>query len=185
MRVFVGMDISEEIRRSIAVLCEEMKNVARGARWIRTEAMHVTLKFIGHAEASRIEKIQSELATVHSARPIEMRFRGAGCFPHARRPRVLWVGIEPSPNLAEISAAIESCLEPLGIPREERTFHPHLTLARFGEPQGQKLLPMALSGLASRVFGAIISNEFHLYQSQLKRGGAEYTRLATFRFCSL
>lgn len=164
------------------MLSEELQAVTRGGRWTGAEAMHVTLKFIGHAEPARVEEIQERLTTIHSETPVEMRFRGAGCFPDARRPRVLWAGIESSPNFVELASSMESCLEPLGIPREEREFHPHLTLARFKEPRAQPALQTALGGLAGREFGAISSSEFHLYQSKLKRDGAEYTRLATFRF---
>lgn len=185
MRVFVAMDLTEEVRRNVTHLIAELSAATPGARWIRPEAMHITLKFIGHVAAERIEQIQKSLSTVHSPDPVEITFRGAGCFPNARRPRVLWVGIEGSRNLPGLAAEIESGLEAVGIPREERAFHPHLTLARFKETSVHKSFEKILESLAAREFGAISTGEFYLYQSQLKRGGAEYTRLATFRFCSL
>lgn len=182
MRIFLAMDLPEEVRRNLAALSAELSPAAPGARWIRAEPMHITLKFIGHAAENRVEQIKNSLATVRSPAPVEMRFRGAGCFPNLRRPRALWVGIESSPNLTELASEIERCLEPLGIPREERVFHPHLTLARFKEPSAPTRLQTILKGLASREFGVMLTGEFYLYQSQLKRDGAEYTRLATFRF---
>jgi 2'-5' RNA ligase len=182
LRIFLAMDLSEEVRRNLATLSAELSPAAPGARWIRAEAMHITLKFIGHAAENRVEQIKNSLATVRSAAPVEMRFRGAGCFPNVRRPRVLWVGIESSPNLPDLASEIERCLEPLGVPREERVFHPHLTLARFKEPSAASRLPTIVKGLASREFGAMLTGEFYLYQSELKSDGAEYTRLTTFRF---
>lgn len=185
MRVFIAMDVSEEVRRNLAALTAELSPLMPSARWIRAEAMHLTLKFIGHVADDHVRAIQNKLATVRSSEPAEMHFRGAGCFPDLRRPRVLWVGAEASSKLQKLALEIEQCLEPLGIPSEEREFHPHLTLARFKEPPRQKHFQTIVSGLATREFGAIVTGEFHLYQSHLKRGGAEYTRLSTFRLCSL
>src|SRR5258708_4209506 len=177
------MDVPEEVLRNIAQLMKELATVVRGARWVRTEGMHVTLKFIGEASAAEmVARVKSSLADIRSASPVEMNFRGAGCFPNERRPRVLWAGIEASGNLAELAAEIESRFAAVGIPREERAFRPHLTLARFNEPQSQPRLAAAMQELATREFGATRTAEFHLYQSKLKPGGAEYTRLATFNF---
>jgi 2'-5' RNA ligase len=187
LRLFVAINLSEEVRRNIAALTAELSAAVPGARWIRAEAMHITLKFIGHVPPERVEQIQNSLTAVRSPAPVEMRLQGAGVFPSAQRPRVFWVGIESSPNLAEIAAEIEGRLEPLGIAREERAFHPHLTLARFKdsalkEKRRSARLQTILDGLGSRGFGAISADEFHLYQSELKRGGAEHTPLAAFRF---
>ncbi len=185
MRVFVAMDVPEEVLRNIAQLMKELATVVRGARWVRTEGMHVTLKFIGETSAEMVERVKSSLADIRSASPVELNFRGVGCFPNERRPRVLWAGIEASGNLAELAAEVESRLAALGIPREERTFRPHLTLARFNEPQSQPRLAEAMQKLSTREFGATRTGELHLYQSKLKPGGAEYTRLATFNFFPL
>lgn len=103
-------------------------------------------------------------------------------FPNERRPRVLWAGIEASAELSALAAAIENALELLGVAREQRAFSPHLTLARFDSPRGLERLHAAVSEAGGLEFGRSIASEFHLYQSVLKRGGAEYTRLASYRF---
>jgi 2'-5' RNA ligase len=117
-----------------------------------------------------------------------LKFRGLGFFPDERRPRVLWAGIEAGPELGALAAAVETSLEPLGIAKEQRSFSPHLTLARFDtarrKPAGSAFdhLRETISQAGPLEFGSSTAGEFHLYQSILKRGGAEYTRLATFRF---
>ncbi len=176
------MDVPEDVRQNIAQLIEELAPIAQGARWVHTGGMHVTLKFIGEVAPEMVDRVKTALADVRSAGPVEMRFRGVGCFPNERRPRVLWAGIEAAQNLAELAAEIELRLTALGIPREERAFHPHLTLARFNEPRGQPRLAEAVQKLSAREFGATRMPEFYLYQSRLKPGGAEYARLATFVF---
>jgi 2'-5' RNA ligase len=143
--------------------------------------MHLTLKFIGEVSPEKVARIQDELRGVRST-AVEMNFRNTGFFPNARHPRVFWAGIEASPNLAGMAAEIEQRIETLGISRESRSFRPHLTLARFQSEDGLPALHEALAQLGALEFGATRTEEFHLYQSTLKRGGAEYTRLATVRF---
>jgi 2'-5' RNA ligase len=182
VRVWVALDVPEKVRQGVGELMRQLEPACRGARWVRTQGMHLTLKFIGETAPETVERIQAELGAVRSATPVEMRFRGVGFFPNAKHPRVFWAGIEASPNLTEIAADIERRMEGLGIAREERAFKPHLTLARFKSEDGVAKLHEALAKAAPFEFGGARSEEFHLYQSVLKRGGAEYTKLATFPF---
>jgi RNA 2',3'-cyclic 3'-phosphodiesterase len=124
--------------------------------------------------------IKTALSSIPSRAPIPIIFRGLGFFPNERRPRVFWAGIEAGTDLAALAGAVETALGALGIPREERAFSPHLTLARFDTPRGLDALHAAIETAGLLEFGATTAREFHLYQSVLKRGGAEYTRLATF-----
>jgi 2'-5' RNA ligase len=182
MRLFVAMDIPEGVRSSLAGLSAKLRAACQDARWPRVEGLHVTLKFIGETPAEKLEAIQTALASIPSRAPIFIKFRGLGFFPNVRRPRVLWAGVEAGPELTEIAAAVETALQPLAIPREERVFAAHLTLARFAAPRGLEALGDAIEKAAPFEFGSATAKEFHLYQSVLKPGGAEYTRLATFPF---
>ncbi|MFZ0819372.1 MAG: RNA 2',3'-cyclic phosphodiesterase [Candidatus Acidiferrales bacterium] len=182
MRLFIALDLSESVRAAISAFCEKLRRALPSARWVRPEGIHVTLKFIGELSEDRVGPIQSALEKIHSLAPVEMAFRGTGFFPNERRPRVFWAGIEASPNLARIASDIEAQLEPLGIAREAREFRPHLTLARFDELRGIEKLLAALHESAVQEFGAQKTSEMHLYESKLGRGGAQYTRVATFHF---
>lgn len=182
MRLFVALDIPEDIRQALAATVRTLRVACPDARWARIDGLHATLKFIGETPGEKLEPIKSALATVQAAAPITLQFRGAGFFPDMRRPRVLWAGIEAGPDLAALARDVENSLAPLGIARETRAFSPHLTLARFDRPRGLALLHAALAAAGPLEFGATTAKEFHLYQSVLKRGGAEYTRLVTFSF---
>jgi len=144
--------------------------------------MHVTLKFIGHVDAEKLDSIIAALAEVRSDAPVEMRFHGVGFFPTERRPRVFWCGIEASPNLAEIASGVDGAVVPLKIPAENRKFVPHLTLARFDSPHGLSKLLEAAAELQSFDLGATRETEFHLFESILRKSGAEYARLKSFAF---
>ncbi len=182
MRLFVALDLNEQVRTAIANFSEELRRACPSAKWVRVEGMHVTLKFIGWIADERLVAIQQGLTEVRSAGAAELHFRGAGFFPNEKRPGVLWIGVAASPNVAELAAEIEARLEPLGIAREKREFRPHLTLARFDAPHGIDPLLKILRDIGEVDFGTVRTTEFYLYQSELLRGGAKYTRVASFPF---
>ena len=180
MRLFVALDIPEDVRAVIGALVTKLRGKLRDARWVRIEGAHVTLKFIGEVSTEQIADIRTALATVPFPAPIKIIFRGIGFFPNERRPRVVWAGIEAGPALGELAAAVDAGLEPLGVTRDQRAFSPHLTLVRMDSPKGLDQLREEIRAAGPLEFGQGVANEFHLYQSVLKRGGAEYTRLMTF-----
>ncbi|HXW18243.1 MAG TPA: RNA 2',3'-cyclic phosphodiesterase [Candidatus Acidoferrales bacterium] len=182
MRLFVALEIPEAIRRMLGELIAELKDTTQSARWVRSEGIHVTLKFIGETPTENVHAIQQALTKVRSNASVEVQMRGCGFFPNDRRPRVLWVGVEGSPNLAELAAAVETRLTLLGIAPESRPYRPHLTLARFQSAEGIPRLLKKLQTLEPFDCGKMRAEEFHLFQSQLQRGGARYTRLASFPF---
>jgi len=182
VRLFVALDLTQEIRDALREPMETLQPLAKTARWARPEGMHVTLKFIGHVDATKLDAIRAALATVRSDAPVEMRVRGIGFFPDVRRPRVLWCGIEASANLARLAADTERVLEPLGIPREERAFSPHLTLARLKDSHGLNKLVQAAAEMKSRDFGSTRATQFHLFESLTKPSGAEYRKIESYTF---
>ena len=182
MRLFVALEIPESVRRALAELIAQLKDTTRSARWVRPEGIHITLKFIGETPAENVPAIQQTLASVRSNASVEAHLTGCGFFPNDRRPRVLWAGVEASPNLAELAAAVETRLATLGIAAESRPYKPHLTLARFQSTEGIPRLLEKLQTLGPFDFGKMRAEEFHLFQSELQRGGARYTRLASFPF---
>jgi RNA 2',3'-cyclic 3'-phosphodiesterase len=187
LRLFVALEIPGAVRDNLAALINVLRaadatSSKNKARWVRPDNLHVTLKFIGNVDAGMIDPIRDALAEVCSGSAVELRFRGLGFFPNEKRPRVLWAGIEASPNLAPLAASIDARLEKLRIPRETREFSPHLTLARFDPPGISETLRAAAQENAVREFGAVRAGEFHLFESKTRPTGAEYTRLSSFSF---
>lgn len=186
MRLFVAFDLPNDVREALREPIARLKPLCRAARWARPEGMHVTLKFIGHAigdgDTEKLDAARAALAAVKSSEPVKIGYRGVGFFPDARRPRVVWCGVEASPNLAKLAADIERGIEPLGIPSETRAFVPHLTLARFKSPEEVDALVRSAAEWVSRDFGSASEAEFHLFESLLKPGGAEYRKIESYSF---
>jgi len=190
MRLFVGIDITDEIRGRFSDYMRRLEGLAPGTKWVKPESLHVTLKFIGYTE--KLDDIKTALAVVKGS-SFSLRFQGTGFFTQ-RSPRVFWVGIEAGAELAALARYIEQVLVPVGIAPEERKYSPHLTLARegSGRPQGARedrnkpkmyALKQRLEQeprLAQMDFGTMQATEFILYQSETRPEGARYTKLARF-----
>ena len=181
MRLFVALNIPEEVRKSLAQLVAQLRPACKTARWARVEGLHVTLKFIGETPLEKLEMIKTALSSIPSRAPIPIDFHGFGFFPMSAA-RVCFGPGSKLAGLSELAVAVEMALDAVGIPRDSRPFTPHLTLARFESPRGLDALQSVIHNAGSRDFGRTTATEFHLYQSVLKRGGAEYTQLATFSF---
>ena len=192
MRIFIALDIDDEIRRRIQRFVDGVSGFASEARWVRPESMHVTLKFIGERSAETVEEIKQAIGAVQRE-PFEISFRRYGFFPTPKAARVFWVGIEAGPQLAGLAAALDQATSALGVPKEEHAYSPHLTLARGGGGSGApaqrkddrpnrsfQKLQEKLATLAPPEFGTMTAREFFLYQSHLMRGGARYTRIERF-----
>jgi len=184
VRLFVALDLPGEVREALTALIAGLKPKSRDARWVEPRNLHVTLKFIGFIDASKLQPIQDALARVHSPQPIVLNFHDLGFFPNERRPRVFWCGVEGSSNLAALAADIDSALAPLGIESEKRAYIPHLTLARLKTDTGADALVRAAESMKARDFGPARETHFHLYESLLKPTGAQYNRLTSFPILS-
>jgi RNA 2',3'-cyclic 3'-phosphodiesterase len=192
MRLFVALDIEDEIRSRILRFMEAVNGFAPDVRWVRPESLHVTLKFMGNKSDDSVQEVKNALAAVR-AESFEIAFREYGFFPNPKSARVFWVGIESGPPLFQLAKSVDDALTALGMEPEEHAYSPHLTLARgsgrSGHPQPQKgdspnrhfeKLQKKLSALSAPEFGTMTAREFFLYESHLGSGGSRYDKLARF-----
>lgn len=177
MRIFIALDIPEGIRTRLSEFMDRARALAPDARWSRVEGLHVTLKFIGEVTDARVQEIQAALASIKN-KPFILRFDGAGFFPNANAARVCWAGVDGGIELPQLASAVDVALEKIGITREAKPYHPHLTLARAGTHLLREL--QALTENPAPHFGTMTAREFFLYQSQTQKGGSRYTRLKKF-----
>lgn len=190
MRIFIGIDLSPEIRDRITRFLEGVSAFAPEARWVRPESLHITLKFIGEQTPEQVAAITERLHRIDST-AIDIRCAGYGFFPTAKAPRVFWIGIQAGPQLARLAGSIDMATGELGVPREDRPYSPHLTLARAGgrsgSPKGRDgtntsftVVKRRLATMGELDFGTMTASEFILYQSQLSPRGSKYTMLQRF-----
>jgi 2'-5' RNA ligase len=177
MRLFVAVDLSDEVRASISALSRRLAERAghsRGLRFVRPEQLHLTLVFIGDVEAARGTAIARSLEPPFECSPFDLQFEGLGTFPPSGAPRVLWLGVTGGAEQAvALQNLVAARLERVGVPRERRPFSPHLTLARWRQSRPSDRQAM-VSDLATGRFRMAVSG-ITLYESCLSSAGSTYT----------
>ncbi len=154
---------------------------ARRLRWAVTDNLHLTVRFLGPTAPDRVPDVAAaaEAAAARLA-PFEVRIGGAGAFPTAERPRVVWLGIAAgTPPLRELAVALDDELAVRGWPRDERPFRVHLTLARADGVPGAASAVGALAGAATGLDAAWTADRLVVYESDLGHRPARYRPLST------
>jgi 2'-5' RNA ligase len=188
VRAFIAIDLPPGVRSELqrlqstirSALEQTQADAHRGATWVRPEGIHLTLKFLGEVPSERLAQVVQAMRELPPFAPFAVEVKGLGGFPGLTRPRVLWVGIEPSPELAQLARRVEEAVATLGFPRESRPFTPHLTLARFKTPRPLPRLGAIVERQGEQSLGRFEVNEFFLFESKLSPHGAEYRKVERF-----
>jgi 2'-5' RNA ligase len=178
MRVFVAIEINEELRRQFALAQEKLK-CAPGVKWVAPENFHLTLRFLGWTEPGVVSRLANELAAVAAATPaFAMSFVGGGAFPSLSSPRVVWIGVkEGMDQLFGLAQKAEAIAQKLGFEAETRPFQGHLTLGRARRGVSLKELRPEIEALADEDFGRQTVEHITIMESILSRQGPTYKPL--------
>lgn len=115
--------------------------------------------------------------------PFSLKIKGTGYFPpKSKAPRVIWVGIEEEGILGQLQFQVEEEMEKLGFPKEQRKFHPHLTLGRVKTFSNLRGTLDLLEKYKDKTLGEMEVKKMTLFRSVLKPTGAEYSALSEFEF---
>jgi 2'-5' RNA ligase len=183
MRTFIAIDLDPELKRTLQDLILKLKRTGADVRWVSSQGMHLTLKFLGEIGEDRVPAVESVLrgaAAASSSFPLVLQ--GTGTFPGGKSPRVIWAGFKEEPALLALQKAVEDGLEREGFPREEREFHPHLTLGRVKSPSRIREALLELEEYRGALFGEMTAGKLTLFESILKPQGVEYRAVSGFEF---
>jgi 2'-5' RNA ligase len=185
VRVFVAVELPEGTRAALEGVQARLAAARLPLRLTRPEGIHLTLAFIGDIPAARVPALTGAIEQAAAGVPVfTLRAEGLGMFPNARRPRVVWAGVQGDPadraRLDAVHAALIPALAAAGFTADPR-FDPHLTLARVTDratAAEAAALGTTVQGLA--LPGGLDFTVAHisLMRSDLRPGGAIYTRLA-------
>jgi 2'-5' RNA ligase len=179
IRSFLAIEIPRAILKKIEEVQEDLKSSHADVRWVSPEKIHLTLKFFGNIDESRIEPIVKSIeGPTRVTSPIPLKVRGVGAFPHVKNPRVIWMGLVDGKGvLVDFQMQVERELEKIGFEPEERTFHPHLTLGRMKSSKGREELAGRMERHKEEEFGDFQIERVVLFKSELKPTGPIYTPL--------
>ncbi len=183
MRAFVAVEISEDIRKAVAALIEDLRSYGRPVKWVEPGNLHLTLKFLGSVPDESVPRIVEILGEcVRGLGPFGMELKEAGGFPSLKRPRVLFVSAEDSPKVApELAKRLNERMTRVGVAREDRPFRSHVTIGRVRRPHPSGAMGERLAALMGHSFGSMTVDTIVLIQSRLKPTGPEYTPVERVR----
>ena len=177
--------LGEAARAAVRALVEAVAGDPRAGaagrlRWAVGYNLHLTIRFLGATAPGRVPDVAAAAAAAaRGARPFEVRLAGAGAFPAAARPRVVWLGLGSGvPELTALAGRLADELGRRGWPPEDRPFRAHLTLARADGIAGAGRAVEALAAAAASLDAAWTVDRLVVYQSVLGRGPAQYRPLA-------
>lgn len=184
MRCFVAVEIPDGVKAALAQVSARLRECRARASWVRTEHMHLTLRFLGDVDYGKADSFAGHLReALGGIGAFPLQVRGVGAFPNARRPSVVWAGVGPADGaLGNVQALCEQAALAIDLPREAKPFHPHITLARIKSIGPNADLTLAIEREAACPAGEFIASSVSLFKCELTPRGPIYTLIEEFPF---
>ena len=180
IRTFIALPTQHNIQQAMAEIQAKLKEAQADVKWDLPDKFHITLKFLGSVEPSKLELLSSTLAIcARQFTSFGITYESLGVFPSYNNPRVMWLGAKFNHTMFILQSAVERvCLE-FGFPKEYRIFRPHIT---FGRVKGTRNLVRLTEAIKTVTFESIESrcSEVLLMKSDLLWNGSIYTILKSF-----
>ena len=183
-RTFIALDLDDVIRSRLADAGRKLLAGAATIRRVDRANLHVTLQFLGDVSDEKLAEVCAAVAEVaERTTPFEFDVRGLLCIPPGGRARMIWGGVQdPAGGAVDLHDTLSAALEALGFAPEQRTFHPHVTVARIKHAPDPRGLRSAVAPWADRGFGMQHANRVTVYTSELTPAGPVYTPVASPAF---
>ncbi len=179
MRVFVGINLSQDIKKKIVDLQKEISEIFSKISIPKIENIHLTLKFLGEISEEQCKEFGQNLETILSdKKSFSLQIQNFGVFPNIFHPKILWIGVEKNNYLLEIQKDIESLASKFDV-APEKNFKEHITIARNKNKINIESFKQLYEKFKDVVWGNIMVNKIYIIESKLKPAGAEYNILKT------
>lgn len=179
IRAFIAIELTGQAHDELACLQSALQKAGADVKWVEPENIHLTLRFLGDLVPEKAEELKKVLAEIAAgSKPFELTIKDVGAFPGLASPRVIWAGMGlGAAESARIAEAIETKLLTIGMPGEERKFHPHMTLGRVRSPKNCEKLRGIIETTKFEASSKIYVDHLTLFRSQLTMRGPVYTPL--------
>ena len=174
LRLFVGIFPSQSTQEQLNQEAENWcRKLQTEVRLLAPELLHLTVKFIGNVDKTQLSNFKTAFLQATGNLPsASLQITQLKLFPDHRKPRVVAAEIERSPELKYIFQFFNEGFSDLGIIADQRSFRPHITLARTRRWQ-KETISSAPFPLVEPI-GSIA-----LVNSKLSPEGAKYTVIAS------
>jgi 2'-5' RNA ligase len=182
MRTFIGIDFDSAIKKDISDIQSIVKLNSQKGRFKYIKNFHLTLKFLGEIESSKVAEIGRALRTVSTKhKPFSMKIDTMGVFNGRGSIHTLWLGLGGEVDkLMSLHSDIEKCLSEIGIARDNKAYTPHITIAQdlvLNVPLEDLLKKIDMSNMKE-----IHVKEIQLIKSEQRENKRIYTPIAVFPF---
>jgi len=175
MRTFIAIDLPSSLKEKIKKVLEKFKKCNLNAKWVESNNLHLTLKFLGEIKEDNLERIKKIIDTVaKKISSFEVSLKEFSFFPHPNNPRVFFISTDKEEKLREIAQDLEEQLLPLGFKKENR-FKAHITLARFKSKKNIDCLKKELKNVSLKE--DFLIKEIVLFKSILTSFGPIYEEI--------
>jgi len=166
IRTFIAVPVPEPLFNLREKLKATISEKTGKIRWLRKDQIHLTVKFLGDTTEDSINDVRHVMQKVADEfKPFNISIQKTGCFPKIERPRVMWIGVSGElDKLYQLVEKIQKKLNPLGFPKDEKKYHPHITIARAKYPQ--KKTPDISTFLKKNKKPYMMQQDSHLYPGQ-------------------
>ncbi len=183
VRSFLALPLPKEIHGYLFTLAKHIKNPSDTINWVKRSNIHITLNFLGDTNPELIEEHSQQFeALISQFSPMVLGLLDTGIFPHANKPRVLWVGAAPyDESLNTFKLELNQLVKQLGYEVDYRKFQPHITLGRV------KSISRKSTFIHDFLLEEVHDADFEVkqvtwYKSILTPIGANYETLKVFNF---
>ncbi|MCS7223533.1 MAG: RNA 2',3'-cyclic phosphodiesterase [Armatimonadetes bacterium] len=183
MRCFLAIELDDLVRDRLSKVIDDWSQHKASVKWVERDNLHLTIKFLGQFPDERVDDLSQRLQEVcRSVQPFVFNVEGTGVFPDWKRPRVIWIGVRDGELLKQVHKKVEGVTSRLGVEREERPFHPHITVGRVRTHQEIKPLMDAVKSLKDEPFGSVRADHLTFFESRLTSQGPIYRVISRFAF---
>ncbi len=181
IRSFLAVEITEELKGSLAALVARLNLPQFHIRWVRPEKMHLTLRFLGDISREEVKTVSGAARTAAGAnQAFFLKPGGLGSFPASGAPHIVWAGIKDEFPLLRLERRLTRELTRSGWPPPDKAFRPHLTLGRVKNRRGIEELRKHLERNRTAALGQMLVDHLSLIKSVLRPSGPIYTTLDRF-----
>lgn len=182
LRLFIACKLNKDIMEKCAEIQKNIKDLNLDVKWVSSENMHITLKFLGPVKPEHLENLSQKLQLVaRNHICFDMAIENIGVFPTLGNPKVIWIGSgKGSDKIMLLEKDIESALKDFNMPKEEKIFNAHITLGRLKTSKNKDKLADFIEKNKYLFIAKMEIKYFTLFQSQLTAKGPIYSDLKTF-----